>query len=112
MDVFKQVFAVLGTAIGVVSGLVTLYGKYIDLKKKSAANQARGGPLPGELSDEVPAFVDQFEPNVPAPDAAAVARARRLVKGPAIALMVAGGLSLVSNLFTAGFGYIDQFVTP
>jgi len=29
-----------------------------------------------------------------------------------MALLVAGGISLFTNLFVAGFGFVDQFVTP
>jgi hypothetical protein len=37
---------------------------------------------------------------------------RGIVKGPALALMIAGGISLFSNLGLAVYGYVDEFVTP
>ncbi len=66
------------------------------------------------------AFVDRLvEPGEPiaryAPpseDFEAVERARRAVKAPAATLIAAGLISLFSNLFIAGFGYVDRFVTP
>jgi predicted RNA-binding Zn-ribbon protein involved in translation (DUF1610 family) len=45
-------------------------------------------------------------------DSKQVERARNLVKGPAIVLLVVGFLGLVFNLFVAGFGYVDEFITP
>lgn len=55
---------------------------------------------------------DDFEEAYPAADARAVALAQARVKAPAIALIVTGFLGLVFNLFVAGFGYVDEFVTP
>ena len=34
------------------------------------------------------------------------------MKGPAIALLVVGFLGLAFNLFMAGFGFVDEFITP
>ena len=34
------------------------------------------------------------------------------MRNPAIFMIVVGALSLTTNLFTAGIGFIDQFVTP
>jgi hypothetical protein len=39
-------------------------------------------------------------------------RAKQLVKAPGLALVIAGFLGLAFNVLVAGFGFIDQFVTP
>jgi hypothetical protein len=62
---------------------------------------------PDELIDLTP-----NEDGLRFPGAAAVERARQAVKAPAITLIAAGSISLFCNLFIAGFGYVDQFVTP
>lgn len=46
------------------------------------------------------------------PPRVTVDRVRELVRPPAIALMAAGGLSLMFNVLVAGYGYVDTFVTP
>jgi hypothetical protein len=133
MEVVKQIFAILGTGIGVLSGLVTLYAKYMDMKKKAGSGATADDPpvattpesyrrrlelLDGPSTafeeperaqprrfDEAP-IVLEVRPSV---SAAAI---RQVVRAPAIAMMVAGGLGLVFNLLVAGFGYVDEFVTP
>ena len=49
---------------------------------------------------------------MPQMDRAAFARAKQLVRNPAIFMIVVGALSLTTNLLTAGIGFIDEFVTP
>jgi hypothetical protein len=133
MEVVKQIFAILGTGIGVLSGLVTLYAKYLDMQKKRAGGDAVADPSapakaepsrqrfeiadgpslePGPINrshlrelDEPPVVE---EVRSPTPTAAV----RAMVRGPAIAMMIAGGVGFVFNLLVAGFGYVDEFVTP
>ena len=112
--------AVIGGAIGIVTALLTMYAKYLDVKK---ASQDREG-LAALATPVTPAgnigAARPDEPFIPAPpayappvrDAASIERARGIVKGPAIALMIAGGISLFCNLGVAAFGYVDEFVTP
>jgi hypothetical protein len=51
-------------------------------------------------------------PAPPATDSAAVARALKSVRAPSLALLTAGAIGVLSNLFMAGFAYVDEFVTP
>lgn len=69
------------------------------------ARPARRRPRPVEPEDD-------FDDAYPAVDARAVALARARVKPAAVALIVTGFLGLFFNLFIAGFGYVDEFVTP
>ena len=134
MEVVKQIFAILGTGVGVLSGLVTLYAKYLDMKKKSAgAPAADDSPVPVvaeprrrrlEIADGPSMLVGQVDQAQPdelddpplvlevRQHLPATAAIRNLVRPPAIAMMVAGGLGLIFNLAVAGFGYVDEFVTP
>src|SRR5437868_517623 len=109
MEVVKQIFAILGTGIGVLSGVVTLYAKYLDMKKRSVGGESadvpptpvgheprRGRPMiadgPSVEPGDVPrARRDRFEApplvqEVRSPSPVA-AEARKLVRAPAIAMM-------------------------
>ena len=134
MEVVKQIFAIVGAGIGVLSGVVTLYAKYLDIRKKATGGDpADDSPAPAapklrrhrrKIADGPPRLYGQFdrpepdESEVPPvvvevwPPVPAAAAIRSLVRPPAIAMMVAGGLGLVFNLAVAGFGYVDEFVTP
>jgi hypothetical protein len=140
MESVKEVFAVLGAIVGVLTGLVTLYAKYLDLRKNAAREEAeaavpsspervieleerdltpavaRRAPEPAAMAYAVASTAVEERPVAPRwaprPDAATVAQARQMVKAPAIALMAAGVLSLLSNLCVSGYGFVDQFVTP
>lgn len=108
VDTAKDLIAIVAAFIGVLTGLLTLYGKYLDVKKgASRESEVDSRPsVDGPLVDLVP------DDDFPIRDASAFARARQAVKAPAVALMVAGGISLFSNLLIAGFGYVDRYVTP
>jgi hypothetical protein len=116
MEAVKQIFGAVAAFVGVLSGLVTLYAKYMDMRKK-AGREADDAAEPPAVPVPTPRRGRRVEYDEPpevllADEPVSAARARQLVKGPAIALMVAGGLSLVYNLGLAGFGYVDEFVTP
>jgi hypothetical protein len=109
----------MGAIVGFVTALLTLYAKYLDVKKTTRDLGATGASVtPAEASAPTPAqppdwrrpLPDAVSP--PAPDSAAVARGLQTVRAPALALLTAGALSLVSDLFMAGFAYVDEFVTP
>ena len=125
MEAAKEIFAVIGAIIGVLTGLLTLYAKYLDLKRRAArAEEDEPAPpvrrvrraIESAKPDEYDESIEFDEPppprRRPRPEPADFARARRMVKGPAIALMAAGVLSLLFNVFIAGFGFVDEFVTP
>ncbi len=115
MEAMKQIFGTFGAVVGVLSGLITLYAKYCDIKKKAGREDDAPEPPTVPVRAARRSQPDEFgEPAAvlrPWPSDSA-GNARQLVRGPAIALMVAGGLSLVFNLAVAGFGYVDEFVTP
>jgi hypothetical protein len=109
MEALKDILAILGSIVGVLTGLVTLYAKYMDMKKKPApaprADDAETSALP-TAPDEPPG------PGRQTLGRAAIAHARQAVRGPSIALIVAGGLSLMTNLFMGSVAFVDEFVTP
>jgi hypothetical protein len=123
MEALKQAFAVVGAVVGVLTGLLTLYAKYLDVRK--AVREENRGDQTAAVTATDPAVTATATRPVgpgpsPAPSAHAIpapapvdrVRALEVVKAPAIALMIAGGLGLIANVFFAGFGYIDEFVTP
>lgn len=115
MEAVKQAMGVIGAVVGVLTALVTLYAKFFDIKKKVARDRrlaaatalAAAPPVPPEAIVPPPADLA-----IPVSEANATARAQALVKAPALALIVVGGISLVFNLLSAGYGLVDQFVTP
>jgi len=119
VEVVQQAMAVIGGAIGIVTAILTLYAKYLDVKK--ATQDRVAAEALARLATPAATFGDarRAEPMEPPPtyapparDAAAIERVRRIVKGPALALMIAGGISLFGNLGLAVYGYVDEFVTP
>lgn len=116
MEAVKEVFTVIGVIVGVLTGLVTLYAKYLDLKKKAAREADDREPIATTPAPRR-GRTDEFDelpvaPRSRAPEPAAIAQARLMVQRPATALMIAGGLGLLFNLFLAGFGFVNEFVTP
>ena len=119
MGTLIDVLTFISTFIGLIGAILTVYAKFRDLKKQSArekeaaedevAARAAPPPLPtsGYTLPVAPARIRH-----PAPNSAAVAQAAALVKGPAMAIIIAGFLGLLFNLFMAGFGFVDEFVTP
>jgi hypothetical protein len=110
MDAFKEAMAIIGAIVGVLTSLLALYAKFLDVRRRAARDRRESAPAQVALAaaprDTEPPFV------IPVPDVGALARARSLVKGPATTLLIVGGVSLLANLFFAVFGYVDGFVTP
>jgi hypothetical protein len=42
METLKELFGIIGTIIGVITGLVTLYAQFRDLKQRKSANAQTG----------------------------------------------------------------------
>jgi len=128
MQAIKDFATVVGAVIGVMTALVTLYAKFIDLRKKAAPKEEDKTAVAAEALVDVPppaklprtvrvVEVDDVEEppavfRVAEPTGATIRQVREMVKAPAIALMVAGSLSLLFNVLVAGYGYVDTFVTP
>jgi hypothetical protein len=109
MEAFKEIVSMLGAIVGILTGVITLYAKYLDLKKKAARAEAaahRPPEQPAGTQEEPIPYV------IPVSDPTAVARVRQMVKAPAITLMGVGALSLLLNVLVAGYGFVDEFVTP
>jgi hypothetical protein len=124
MEAAAQILTIVTALIGVVSALLTLYAKSLDVKKAARRNaaaqaQALAEAAPAEprrtvlsaVSVRAPALAPAPAP-APVQDAGASERALALVRGPALAVLIAGTIGLFCNLFMAGFGYVDEFVTP
>jgi hypothetical protein len=131
VEALKNALAVLVGIIGVATAFLTLYAKYLDVKKSTAreSDDAKATTPVPTVAASPPEPIGGFLPanywaapiarDVPpapalalAPDLATIARARRLVKAPAIALIVAGALSLFLDLVMPMFVVVDQFVVP
>jgi hypothetical protein len=106
MDTLKEVLSFAAAIVGLLTALIPLLARLVD-KRRQAASPARARPVPVASEDE-PVEVDE----IPRVAARSVARVKALVKAPATALVVAGFVGLAFNLFVAGFGYVDEFVTP
>jgi hypothetical protein len=125
VEAVKNALAVLVAIIGALTALLTLYAKYLDVKK-SAARESDAAMAAATRPEPTASFAPADEPVdpiawhappfaryvPPSPDFATIERARLAVKAPATTLIVAGLVSLFFNLFIAGFGYVDRFVTP
>jgi hypothetical protein len=119
MHAVKDALAVLAGIVGLLTAFLTLYAKYLDVKKSAPrASDVVEPPLTAAARPE-PAVtfapLDEPQPARRAPvlrDPEAVERARQSVKAPATTMIAAGVISLFSNMFIAGFGYVDRFVTP
>jgi hypothetical protein len=119
MEALQKVLAVIGAIVGAATALLTLYAKYLDIKKAtrdlngtgpSAAAAPTQPRTPGPAPHSEPVHVPAVAP--PVRDSAGLGRALQTVRAPALALLVAGAISLSSNLFMAAFAYVDEFVTP
>jgi hypothetical protein len=121
MDTWKDVVSLLGSIVGLLTALIPLYARFVD-KRKQAAQAAMPLEAPPRIVRPRPAVawataveVEEEPVLVALPagrDPRQIERARALVKGPAIALLVAGFVGLIFNVFVAGFGFVDEFVTP
>jgi hypothetical protein len=120
MEGIKGIFSVIGAVIGVVTGLLTLYAKYIDLKKRarSAAEDPKP-PVPAAASAtssdehdcELVAEVVAVAQPVRSQPVAAV-RALQMVRAPAIALIAIGCLGLVFNILVIVYGAVTELGIP
>jgi hypothetical protein len=114
VETLKDGFTTFAAIVGTLTGLLTLYAKYLDVKKAADAAMTAAvsrEPMPGfDRPDDLVDLVPRDFPK--ARDFSALTRARAAVKAPAIALMVAGAISLFFNLFVSAFGYVDHYVTP
>ncbi len=121
MDAIKNALAVLAGVVALLTSLLTLYAKYLDIKKSAAresdaAGAANAATLPPESNppavgmDQPRAIPERHAPVFE--DLAAVDRARQAMRTPAITLIAVGLITFSSNLLLAGFGYVDRFVTP
>jgi hypothetical protein len=140
MQGFKDVAAMIGAVFGVLSAVVTFYAKYLDLKKKSSGDGEREGGssdapvarrrsshrqgprarvrvmrLPGKADNAEHEAGEARQPvllEAVRTGQAAAEDVRRRVKPPAVGLITTGVLGLIFNVVVAGYGYVDQFVTP
>jgi hypothetical protein len=126
MDAMKDGLAVLAGIIGLATTALTLYAKYLDVKKSAAVEKEATAAAPtARLVHEF--VVDHAEPAYPyasyrppiacnlspsLPDASTIQRVRGWLKGPAITMIVLGSLSLFGNMGLALFGFVNEFVTP
>ena len=114
METAKNLIAVITGIVGIATALITLYAKYLDVKKADDRQAHPADPI----QPAMPASSGPLPPEDPrrrahqAPDPGAISRARLAVKGPAISLMVLGFVSLLFNLLIAGYGVVDRYVTP
>lgn len=132
----KEVLEVAAAIAGLLTAIIPLIARVIDWRKRAARMarrtrrlpHAQRGPSEVVESSVLPAARVRRnaapEPVVlelaeapeiddePVVDVRGIERARRLVKAPAIALLITGVLGVVFNLFIAGFGFLDEFVTP
>ena len=132
----KEVLEVAAAIAGLLTAIIPLIGRFLDWRKRKT-RLARRARRPSH-ADRPP--LDRGKPSLLFPETAnrlhlpepvvlelaeepewedesivdvlSLARARSLVKGPAIALLVAGGLGLCFNLVVATVGFIDELVTP
>jgi hypothetical protein len=121
MDTWKDVLSLVGAIVGLLTALVPLVARIIDMKKR-AVPAADPPETPRQIVRPQPVglrtmAVEVSNEEVPyvlpaGRDRRQIERARGLVKAPAISLLVAGFLGLVFNVVVAGFGFVDQFVTP
>lgn len=118
METLRDIFATIGAIVATLTGLVTLYAKYLDLKKRAArADEVESEPPTDRKPPTHRARPDLFEeppliPRRPPPLPPDFAQVLQMVKPPAMALMAAGGLSLLFNLAVIGYMFVDEFVIP
>ena len=117
METLKQVFAVIGGFVGVIGAVLTVYAKFLDLKKR-AATESKAEDDEAAVLDVQPVVAAKNDApravRVPHPGArsAAVAQAAAMVKAPAVTIIIVGFVGILFNLMVAGYGYVDEFVTP
>jgi hypothetical protein len=117
MDTLKEVLSFAAAVIGLLTVLIPILAKVIDKKKRAEreADAERPRPPRPRPSAEpvlVALPVDELEESRPPAGPRAVQQASALVQAPAVLLISFGFLGLFFNLFVAGFGYVDEFVTP
>lgn len=124
MDGLKDVFSFLTAVLGLISAMIPIIAYMADKRRRTSAfAETRDEParaVPECQPERTPGAGRATGPREPAPvhdrtpplDRAAFARAEQLVRNPAIFMIVVGALSLTTNLFTAGIGFVDAFVTP
>lgn len=132
----KEILEITASIVGLLTAVIPLIARFIDWRKRAARMAGRARRLhhadrraPEFDKPSLPSAAPARRPYVPEPvvlelageaewedepivDVQHASRARNLVKAPAIALLVTGALGLCFNLFVAGFGFIDEFVTP
>ncbi len=117
METLKQVCSVIGGFVGVIGAVLTVYAKFLDLKKR-AARERRLAEAEAAVLDVQPVVTAKSDgPRAvrvrqPVARSAAATQAAALVKAPAITIIVAGFVGVLFNLLMAGYGYVDEFVTP
>jgi hypothetical protein len=123
VEALKNALSMIVAIVGALTALLTLYAKYLDVKK-GAASESEAADVAMKavaIPLETTARVIQAEDLVdlspddddrPIRNPAAIDRARQAVKAPAIALIAAGSISLIFNLLGGVYGYVDKFVTP
>jgi hypothetical protein len=123
VETLKNALSVIVAIIGALTALLTFYAKYLDVKK-GVASESEAADVAMKAVTTLPettARVIQTEDLVNLipdeahrliRDPAAIERARKAVRPPAIALIAAGSISLFFNLLVGVFGYVDNFVTP
>jgi hypothetical protein len=91
MDLLKEIIAIAGAVIGILSAVVALGAKLLDLKNKAAKER-------GATAVQADSAVTSI-PSVPvAPiDLEQIEMAKKLVKWPATAILITGLLGLLSN---------------
>ena len=130
----------MAAMLGVLTSVLTLYAKYLDIKKQKTDADKAFDSLPKTTTTtttEPTPHLDpptiEWNPNAtqirpepahpaapaplhvsltPQPSPADVEKARQMVKAPAIALISTGILGLIMSLFVGAYGFIDTFVTP
>ena len=117
METLKQVFAVIGGFVGVIGAVLTVYAKFLDLKKRAATESKAADEEAATLDVQPVVAAKRRCPRavrVPHPGArsASVAQAAAMVKAPAVTIIIAGFVGILFNLMVAGYGYVDEFVTP
>jgi hypothetical protein len=116
MDTLKEVLALVGALAGTITALISLYARFLDKEKQARESnkvqkeEQSGIVAPGPTAlDVVEEAEDYRESRF---NAKKIEQVSSLVKGPALAMLVVGFLGLGFNLVVAGFGFVDQFVTP
>jgi hypothetical protein len=121
VETLKNALAILAGIVGFLTAVLTLYAKYLDVKKSAApeSDSVKAATITEPRPEPAPSVSAPDEYRAPVAglasrpkDPSTVELARRAVKAPATTLIAAGIVSLLFNLFVAGFGYVDQFVTP